>query len=99
MEKYTRRRRTVELMELMRRSQPHYDEMIDFANHAAAYAVVSYQTATLNITCAALMVMDNVGQVFRICPYLLPIIGIPVLPSDITRGQIVMGLFRLLRQM
>ncbi|RKD30321.1 DNA polymerase III subunit alpha [Lacrimispora algidixylanolytica] len=76
-----------------------YDEMIDFAkyafnkSHAAAYAVVSYQTAYLKYYytqefMAALMtsVMDNVTKVSE---YILNCrqMGIKILPPDINEGE------------
>lgn len=76
-----------------------YDEMIDFAkyafnkSHAAAYAVVSYQTAYLKYYypkeyMAALMtsVMDNVTKVSE---YILTCrqMGISILPPDINEGE------------
>ena len=76
-----------------------YDEMIDFAkyafnkSHAAAYAVVSYQTAYLKYYypveyMAALMtsVMDNSTKVSE---YILSCrrMGIQVLPPDINKGE------------
>ena len=76
-----------------------YDEMIDFAkyafnkSHAAAYAVVSYQTAYLKYYyprefMAALMtsVMDNVG---KFSEYILTCrsMGIKILPPDINEGE------------
>lgn len=76
-----------------------YDEMIDFAkyafnkSHAAAYAVVSYQTAFLKYYypqeyMAALLtsVMDNVSKVSE---YILSCrqMGIPILPPDINEGE------------
>lgn len=76
-----------------------YDEMIDFAkyafnkSHAAAYAVVSYQTAYLKFYytqefMAALMtsVMDNVTKVSE---YILNCrqMGIKILPPDINEGE------------
>ena len=76
-----------------------YDEMIDFAkyafnkSHAAAYAVVSYQTAYLkyyypNEYMAALLtsVMDNVSKVSE---YILSCrqMGISILPPDINEGE------------
>lgn len=75
-----------------------YDDMIDFAkyafnkSHAAAYAVVSYQTAYLKYYypqefMAALMtsVMDNVS---KISEYILACrnMGIGILPPDINEG-------------
>ena len=75
-----------------------YDEMIDFAkyafnkSHAAAYAVVAYQTAFLKYYypkefMAALMtsVMDNTTKVSE---YILACrnMGIPILPPDINEG-------------
>lgn len=76
-----------------------YDEMIDFAkyafnkSHAAAYAVVSYQTAYLKYYysveyMAALMtsVMDNSGKVSE---YILTCrqLGIQVLPPSVNEGE------------
>ena len=77
-----------------------YDEMIDFAkyafnkSHAAAYAVVSYQTAYLKYYypkefMAALMssVMDNVS---KFSEYILPcrrMMDIAILPPDINEGE------------
>ncbi|MFT4106297.1 MAG: DNA polymerase III subunit alpha [Lacrimispora sp.] len=76
-----------------------YDEMIDFAkyafnkSHAAAYAVVSYQTAYLKYYypqefMAALLtsVMDNVTKVSE---YILSCkqMGISILPPDINEGE------------
>ena len=75
-----------------------YDEMIDFAkyafnkSHAAAYAVVSYQTAYLKYYhpvefMAALMtsVIDNPGKVAEYI-YTCRQMGIQILPPDINRG-------------
>ena len=75
-----------------------YDEMIDFAkyafnkSHAAAYAVVSYETAYLKYYypvefMAALMtsVIDNAGKVseyIQVCRGM----GIKILPPDINEG-------------
>ena len=74
-----------------------YDEMIDFAkyafnkSHAAAYAVVSYQTAYLKYYypveyMAALMtsVIDNPGKVAEYI-YTCRQMGISILPPDINR--------------
>ena len=76
-----------------------FDEMIDFAkyafnkSHAAAYAVVSYQTAFLKYYypveyMAALMtsVMDHSGKVSE---YILTCrsMGISVLPPDVNEGE------------
>lgn len=76
-----------------------YDEMIDFAkyafnkSHAAAYAVVSYQTAYLKYYhpvefMAALMtsVLDNTSKVSE---YILTCrrMGIQILPPDINEGE------------
>ncbi len=76
-----------------------YDEMIDFAkyafnkSHAAAYAVVAYQTAFLKYYypveyMAALMtsVMHNAGKVSE---YILTCrkMGIQVLPPDVNEGE------------
>ena len=76
-----------------------YDEMIDFAkyafnkSHAAAYAVVSYQTAYLKYYypvefMAALMtsVIDNPGKVAEYI-YASRQMGIEILPPDINRGE------------
>ena len=75
-----------------------YDEMIDFAkyafnkSHAAAYAVVSYQTAWLKYYypvefMAALMtsVIDNPGKVAEYI-YSCRQMGIRILPPDINEG-------------
>lgn len=75
-----------------------YDEMIDFAkyafnkSHAAAYAVVSYQTAWLKYYypvefMAALMtsVIDNPGKVAEYI-YSCKEMGIKLLPPDINKG-------------
>ena len=75
-----------------------YDEMIDFAkyafnkSHAAAYAVVSYQTAYLKYYhpvefMAALMtsVIDNPGKVAEYI-YTCRQMGIQILPPDINHG-------------
>lgn len=75
-----------------------YDEMIDFAkyafnkSHAAAYAVVSYQTAFLKYYypveyMAALMtsVIENPGKVAEYI-YTCRQMGIDILPPDINRG-------------
>ncbi len=76
-----------------------YDEMIDFAkyafnkSHAAAYAVVSYQTAWLKYYypvefMAALMtsVIDNPGKVAEYI-YACRQMGIEILPPDINKGM------------
>ena len=76
-----------------------YDEMIDFAkyafnkSHAAAYAVVSYQTAYLKHYypvefMAALMtsVIDNSGKVSEYI-YTCRQMGIEILPPDINKGE------------
>ena len=80
-------------------AQKIYDEMIDFAkyafnkSHAAAYAVVAYQTAWLKYYypvefMAALMtsVIDNSGKVSE---YILTCrqMGIDILPPDINEGE------------
>ena len=80
-------------------AQKIYDEMIDFAkyafnkSHAAAYAVVAYQTAWLKYYypvefMAALMtsVIDNPGKVSE---YILTCrqMGIGILPPDINEGE------------
>ncbi|MGN0331964.1 MAG: DNA polymerase III subunit alpha [Lachnospiraceae bacterium] len=75
-----------------------YDDMIDFAkyafnkSHAAAYAVVSYQTAWLKYYypvefMAALMtsVIDNPGKVAEYI-YTCRHMGIDILPPDINKG-------------
>ena len=77
-----------------------YDEMTDFAkyafnkSHAAAYAVVSYQTAYLKYYyprefMAALMtsVMDNVNKFSEYILTCRRMMGIPVLPPDINEGE------------
>ena len=76
-----------------------YDEMIDFAkyafnkSHAAAYAVVAYQTAYLKYYypvefMAALMtsVIDNPGKVSEYI-YACRQMGIQILPPDINEGE------------
>ena len=76
-----------------------YDEMIDFAkyafnkSHAAAYAVVSYQTAYLKHYypvefMAALMtsVIDNSSKVSEYI-YTCRQMGIEILPPDINKGE------------
>ena len=76
-----------------------YDEMVDFAkyafnkSHAAAYAVVSYQTAYLKHYypvefMAALMtsVIDNSSKVSEYI-YTCRQMGIQILPPDINRGE------------
>ncbi len=76
-----------------------YDEMIDFAkyafnkSHAAAYAVVAYQTAYLKYYypvefMAALMtsVIDNPGKVAEYI-YTCRQMGIKILPPDINAGE------------
>lgn len=76
-----------------------YDEMIDFAkyafnkSHAAAYAVVAYQTAYLKYYypvefMAALMtsVIDNPGKVAEYI-YSCRQMGIEILPPDINKGE------------
>ena len=76
-----------------------YDEMIDFAkyafnkSHAAAYAVVSYQTAWLKYYypveyMAALMtsVIDNPTKVAEYI-YVCRPMGIRILPPDINKGE------------
>ena len=76
-----------------------YDEMLDFAkyafnkSHAAAYAIVSYQTAYLKYyypveLMAALMtsVIDNAGKVSEYI-YTCRQMGINILPPDINSGE------------
>ena len=76
-----------------------YDEMIDFAkyafnkSHAAAYAVVSYQTAWLKYYypvefMAALMtsVIENPGKVSEYI-YTCRQMGIEILPRTLTRER------------
>ena len=76
-----------------------YDEMIDFAkyafnkSHAAAYAVVSYQTAWLKyyfpvVYMAALMtsVIDNPSKVSEYI-YACRQMNIKILPPDINKGE------------
>lgn len=77
-----------------------YDEMIDFAkyafnkSHAAAYAVVSYQTAYLKYYypmefMAALMssVIDNVGKFSEYILTCRRMMDIAILPPDINEGE------------
>ena len=77
-----------------------YDEMIDFAkyafnkSHAAAYAIVSYQTAYLKYYyplefMAALMtsVMDNVTKVSEYILTCRQVMNISILPPDINEGE------------
>ena len=77
-----------------------YDDMIDFAkyafnkSHAAAYAVVSYQTAWLKYYypmefMAALMtsVIDNPGKVSEYI-YTCRQMKIPILPPDVNTGEV-----------
>ena len=77
-----------------------YDEMIDFAkyafnkSHAAAYAVVSYQTAYLKYYypkefMAALMssVMDNVSKFSEYILTCRRMMDIVILPPDINEGE------------
>lgn len=77
-----------------------YDEMIDFAkyafnkSHAAAYAVVSYQTAYMKYYyprefMAALMtsVMDNMGKISEYILTCRRMMDIQVLPPDINEGE------------
>ena len=77
-----------------------YDEMIDFAkyafnkSHAAAYAVVSYQTAYLKYYypkefLAALMssVMDNVSKFSEYILTCRRMMDIAILPPDINEGE------------
>lgn len=78
-----------------------FDEMMDFAkyafnkSHAAAYAVISYQTAYLKCYypvefMAALMtsVIDNAGKVAEYI-YTCRQMDIPILPPDINEGDAV----------
>jgi len=78
-----------------------YDNMMDFAkyafnkSHAAAYAVISYETAYLKCHypvefMAALMtsVIDNAGKVSEYI-YTCRQMGIPILPPDINEGDAV----------
>lgn len=78
-----------------------FDEMLDFAkyafnkSHAAAYAIVSYQTAYLKYHypvefMAALMtsVIDNPGKVAQYI-YSCRQMNIPILPPDINTGDVV----------
>ena len=77
-----------------------YDEMIDFAkyafnkSHAAAYAVVSYQTAYLKYYypkefMAALMssIMDNVSKFSEYILTCRRMMDIAILPPDINEGE------------
>lgn len=82
-----------------------FDEMLDFAkyafnkSHAAAYAVVSYQTAYLKYHypvefMAALMtsVIDNPGKVSQYI-YSCRQMNIPILPPDINTGDAVFTVY------
>jgi len=82
-----------------------FDEMLDFAkyafnkSHAAAYAVVSYQTAYLKCYypvefMAALMtsVIDNPGKVAQYI-YSCRQMNIPILPPDINEGDAVFTVY------
>ncbi len=76
-----------------------YDEMIDFAkyafnkSHAAAYAVVAYQTAYLKyyypVEYMAALMTSILGNVNKVSEYSLHCrqIGIKILPPDINEGE------------
>ena len=76
-----------------------YDEMIDFAkyafnkSHAAAYAVVAYQTAYLKyyypVEYMAALMTSILGNVNKVSEYSLHCrqIGIEILPPDINEGE------------
>ena len=76
-----------------------YDEMIDFAkyafnkSHAAAYAVVSYQTAFLKyyypVEFMAALMTSVIEMPSKVAEYILVCrqMGIPILPPDVNRGN------------
>lgn len=76
-----------------------FDEMIDFAkyafnkSHAAAYAVVAYQTAYLKyyypIEFMAALMTSVQDHVTKVSEYILTCrrMGIPILPPDINEGE------------
>ena len=76
-----------------------YDEMIDFAkyafnkSHAAAYAVVSYQTAFLKyyypVEFMAALMTSVIEMPSKVAEYILVCrqMGIPIFPPDVNRGN------------
>ena len=76
-----------------------YDEMIDFAkyafnkSHAAAYAVVSYQTAYLKyyypIEFMAALMTSVIDNPTKVAEYILTCrqMGIEILPPDVNKGE------------
>lgn len=76
-----------------------YDEMIDFAkyafnkSHAAAYAVVAYQTAYLKyyypLEYMASLMSSVMGHISKISEYIFTCrqMGIPVLPPSVNEGE------------
>ncbi len=76
-----------------------YDEMIDFAkyafnkSHAAAYAVVSYQTAFLKyyypVEYMAALMTSVMNHSSKVSEYILSCrkMGVPVLPPDVNEGE------------
>lgn len=76
-----------------------YDEMIDFAkyafnkSHAAAYAVVAYQTAYLKhhypVEYMAALLTSVMGQTEKVAEYIYVCkgMGIEVLPPDVNEGE------------
>ena len=76
-----------------------YDDMIDFAkyafnkSHAAAYAVVSYQTAFLKcyypVEYMAALLTSVLGNTTKVAEYTLHLkqMGIKILPPDINEGE------------
>lgn len=76
-----------------------YDEMIDFAkyafnkSHAAAYAVVAYQTAYLKyyypLEYMASLMSSVMGHIGKISEYIFTCrqMGIPVLPPSVNEGE------------
>ena len=76
-----------------------YDDMIDFAkyafnkSHAAAYAVVSYQTAFLKyyypVEFMAALMTSVIEMPSKVAEYILVCrqMGIPILPPDVNRGN------------
>ncbi|MDK2808304.1 MAG: polymerase subunit alpha [Clostridiales bacterium] len=76
-----------------------YDDMVDFAkyafnkSHAAAYAVVSYQTAYLKyyypVEYMAALLTSVLGNMSKVAEYTLHLrqMGIAILPPDINEGE------------
>jgi len=76
-----------------------FDDMIDFAkyafnkSHAAAYAVVSYQTAFLKsyypVEFMAALLTSVLGNMTKVAEYILHLrqMGIKILPPDINEGE------------